>query len=260
MKSLCWVAVLLCQLYASVVLANDRPGTAGDSAELQVATVLQAEHDGRMLLALTRAQSTFERHPQHLLARLTYGRMMVKNGDAAGAIEVLRPLARRAPHDWRVWFWLGSALLLHAELDQAADALDQALVRNGDELAVWIQRAVVEQERQRPEHAEHYLQVAAQMVPEDLNVILNSAYVAERLGRHERAIALYRSFLARSVLRQSHAHLRVDILDRLHALSRYVPGDTSGDNADVAGSVVNPMAATGAVAAEDTQSGDDELF
>ncbi len=239
------VPVCLAILFLNLGLMSGGTALAGSesgsntpplSAELQLASVLQAEHEGRMLLALARARSTFEQYDQHVLARLTYGRLMVKSGDATGAVALLQPLAQQAPQDWHVWFWLGSAWLLQGKLVQAAEALDRALALNGEELAVWVQRAVVEQERGYPQHAEHYLQVAAQLAPENLEVLLNAAHVAEQLGKTGEAIALYRRFLSRSISHRSHASLRPRILERLHALSQSqavaaVTGVSSGDEA-----------------------------
>ena len=223
----------------SVLLAESLPGMA-DSAELRLAAVLQAESEGQLLLALSRAQHTFSDNRQHMLARLAYGRLLVKSGDAGRAVDVLQPLVAGAPADWRPWFWLGSARLLRGELEQSADALDQALARQGEQPALWIQRAIVEQERGRPQVAAHYLQVAASLAPDNPDVLFNYAYASEQAGDSARAAVLYRRFLARSAGSPAHGRLRAQALKRLARVAsvptspaRTVTDAVSGQEASV---------------------------
>lgn len=205
-------------LLPSALLAAP-PAAAPDSAELRLAGVLQAENEGQLLLALSRAQNTFSDHPQHMLARLAYGRLLVKSGDASRAVKVLQPLVAGAPADWRPWFWLGSGQLLQGDLEPAADSLDEALARQGEQPALWIQRAIVEQERGRPVVAAHYLQVAASLAPDNPDVLFNYAYASEQVGDNVRAVLLYRRFLARSAGSPTHGRLRAQALKRLAQLA-----------------------------------------
>ena len=199
---------------------NASSANTGSSVEMEVTSVLQAERGGQLLLALSRARSAFEDYNDYTLARLTYGRLMVKSGDERGAITVLQPLVRSASSDWRPWFWLGTAYLIADDLDNAANALDEALAREGEQTAIWVQRAIVEQERGSPQTAVHYLQVANSISPDDLDVLINYAYAIELVGEYDKALLLYRHFLQRSVTSPEYGGLRSQILQRMHFIEQ----------------------------------------
>lgn len=217
----------LCLLFVLVV--TSRLPYAADvshpngSVEWQLASVMRAEHDGDLLRALSRARDVVDNHRDHVLAQLIYGRLMVKNGDAGGAIAVLQPLLATSSEDWRVWFWLGSAQLMAGDIDNAAVSLDEALSREAGQAALWVQRAIVEQERDNPRAALHYLQVANSIDVDNLDVLFNFAYATEMSGDWHKAATLYRYFLQHSASSVEYAHLRRQALRRLPVLAAHSP-------------------------------------
>ena len=163
--------------------------------DLSLVAALEAENNGQFMKALTLTRALFERDKDHMMARMSYGRLLVKNGKSKKAITVLQPLAKDTLHDWQPWFWLGSAQLLMGELNNAAFSLDEALAREGGIISLWVQRAIVEQERGMPVVALHLLQVADGIEPGNSDVIINYAYASELSGDIKSAAIMYKKFL-----------------------------------------------------------------
>ncbi|MEM9604489.1 MAG: tetratricopeptide repeat protein [Pseudomonadota bacterium] len=128
--------------------------------------------------------------PGHVDARLMLGRLLTMSRRAEQARVVLLPLLNTDNFDWRPWFWAGSAMLQIGELRRAEWMLDQALARNRDVPAIWIQRAIVEQEKGSGESALQLLNEALRLAPDDPHVLLNiavSANTVEGLGSFSEA-------------------------------------------------------------------------
>lgn len=135
---------------------------------------------------------------EHQPCLLLGARIDVRLGKAEAAIEVLETLTAATKANWEIWFWLGSARLLRGELTPAALALDEALARDGDVAEIWIQRALVEQQRGDHRTAIQLLGIASELAPEHPQVLLNLAYSSEALGYVEDARRAYRKFLSRA--------------------------------------------------------------
>ncbi len=93
------------------------------------------------------------------------------------------------------------------KLDQAAKSLDEALQRESSRPALWVQRAVVEQERNSHRTALQLLAVAEQLEPGDPQVLLNTAYSTEVLNDRGKAIKFYRHFLSSNTEHTVMSHL-----------------------------------------------------
>lgn len=185
------------------------------SVEMSLNGVSDAENQGELIVALSRAKAIYDNHPTHPLAALAYGRVLVKNGNSKQAIKTLQPLATETTQDWQPWFWLGSAQLIDGDLVNAANSLDEALAREGQVVALWIQRAIVEQELGNPESAMHMLQVANGIEPNNTDVMVNYAYASEHAGDLAKATMIYKRFLQLSASKPSYGSLRSQILSRL---------------------------------------------
>lgn len=101
---------------------------------------------------------------------------------------------------WEVSFWLGTAYLLDGQLDNAALTLDDALMLETDVVDIWVQRAVVAQQRSQPEVALQLLEVAAQVDGEFSLTYLNAAVAYESLGDEHNARGAYGRFLKLSAV------------------------------------------------------------
>ena len=125
---------------------------------------------------------------------LNFARNAIQQGDLTTAIRRLEAVSSAAT-DWEITFWLGTAYLLDGQLDSAAVTLDETLGLAGDNPEVWVQRAVVEQERERSTVALQFLEVAAQVDAGFPLTYLNAAVAYESLGQTDRARSAYGRFL-----------------------------------------------------------------
>ena len=107
---------------------------------------------------------------------------------------------------------------MNGELDAAAEVLDAALEIKGNVAEVWIQRAVIAQERGQSAVALQLLEVAIQLHPENSVAYLNAGYAYENLGYIDAARAAYGQFLRLSTHEAGNASLRRHVLSRLSGL------------------------------------------
>jgi len=136
-------------------------------------------------------------NPRHTQARLLLGRLLTMSADARRAMHVLGPLLDNNNPDWQPWFWTGTALLQTGQWHQAGQMLDQALIRERQVPAIWVQRAIVEQERGDSESALQLLNAAARLAPNDPSVMLNIAIAASKLpSMHATSEAYYAKYAA----------------------------------------------------------------
>ena len=225
----CFMIILFCYLapvYAVVTVnqetENYETNNLSESTiniESQLAIVINMDDNNQSFKALSLIKRIFNNNQDHVLTRIYYGRLLVKNGDGAKAISILQPLAKQNMNDWRLWFWLGTAQLINGELNNAAFSLDEALAREGDVVSLWVQRAIVEQERGNPNAAVHLLQIADNIEPGNSDVMVNYAYASELSGDINKAIIIYKHFLQITSSNPRYGRLRSQILFRLSQFS-----------------------------------------
>ena len=146
---------------------------------------------------------------------------LIRVGDAARALVLLMPLSETA--GWEPAFWLGTAHLALGEHDAAADYLDASLRSNAELAHIWVQRAIVEQERNRPSSALSLLAVARQLAPDFPDTYINAGYAYETLDQPESARRAYRQFLSLSALQAMPKGRREDVLARLTPGTQALP-------------------------------------
>ncbi len=138
--------------------------------------------------------------------------------DYANAISRLENLD--GSDRWEVPFWLGTAYLLDGQLENAELMLDDALSLQSEVAEIWVQRAVVAQERQQPEIALQFLEVAAQIDERYALTYLNVGIAYESLGDRQNARGAYGKFLKLSAAGNTTSRfrrLRRDVLTRIAA-------------------------------------------
>jgi tetratricopeptide (TPR) repeat protein len=113
----------------------------------------------------------------------------------AEAARNARLLARDFPDRWEAWFWLGTALLARGQTIEADAALEQAGKLNPKVAAVWVQRAVVAQERGDHAAALRLLAEARELSPKSPQIYLNLGYSNDALGLPAEAKRNYRYFM-----------------------------------------------------------------
>ena len=135
--------------------------------------------------------------------------------------EAIHRLSRLSQHHLRedLYFWLGTAHLLKNEYKEAAKALDKAIEIDSTLSHLWIQRAIVEQEKGQPAVALQYLRLAKDL-EEDLspNLVLNTAYAHESLGNYAAARAAYIKYIHLTSEQQESQRLISSVMRRMSAL------------------------------------------
>ena len=105
-------------------------------------------------------------------------------------------LARDFPDHWEPWFWLGTAQLAQGQMDAAEAALEHAARIDPKVARVWIQRAIVAQERGDHAAALKLLNEARELAPKSPQIYLNLGYSNDALGFSAEAEVNYRHFLS----------------------------------------------------------------
>ncbi|MDX8412977.1 MAG: tetratricopeptide repeat protein [Mariprofundales bacterium] len=160
-----------------------------------------------------------KRTPEHARARLMVGKLMIIDGQYDAAWQVMRPLLRPDALDWKPWFWSGTAELMAGKLDAAANHFDESLARDGRVAAVWVQRALVAQERGRYAVAYQLLKVAEAQSPKSVQVMLNIGFTLDALGKSEAASTYYRRYLVQTAGISSQWRSRRSVIARLTELT-----------------------------------------
>ncbi|MDQ6951715.1 MAG: tetratricopeptide repeat protein [Mariprofundales bacterium] len=210
----------------AVVRAKVRPplhsqGAWGVEYDAQVlfAQAKRAQALGQRKQAIALLHQLLLKTPQHARARLLSGQLMIKDGQYDAAWQVLQPLLRPDLLDWKPWFWSGTAELMVGRLDAAANHFDEALARDGRVAAVWVQRALVAQQRGHFAVAYQLLKVAEARAPKSSQVILNLGYTLDAMGHRQQASRYYQRYLVQTAGASSQWKVRKAVLKRLTALN-----------------------------------------
>jgi len=166
--------------------------------------------------ALSLSSYLISLRPANHEARIINARIQVMAGHYDAAAGVLLPLlANKKATDWRPWFWSGTAQLMLGHLEEAASMLNESLARNGSQPAEWVQRSLVEQNRQHYGSALQMLYMADSLQPGNPAVLLNIAWTREAAGDVEQAREAYRAFLTASINNESYINTRLKVIRHL---------------------------------------------
>jgi TolA-binding protein len=127
--------------------------------------------------------------------RLRHAQQLIQAGEYEDAITLLSPLFHDPPMKWQPWFWMGTALLGKGEIDQADQYFLSGLARNDKIPQLWIQRALVAQQRGDFQLAIHELRQAESIAADMPHIHLNMGYAYEQLGNNRMANQYYGKFL-----------------------------------------------------------------
>lgn len=142
-------------------------------------------HDVRATVPLQPSPAKRLRHAQHLIRSEKY----------EDAVALLSPLFHDPPVKWQPWFWMGTALLGKGDMEQADQFFLSGLARNDKVPQLWIQRALVAQQRGDFQLAIHELRQAESIEADIPHIHLNMGYAYERLGNDRLANQYYEKFL-----------------------------------------------------------------
>ena len=127
--------------------------------------------------------------------QLGHAQQLIRSGEYEEAVELLSPLFHDPPVKWQPWFWMGTALLGKGDIEQADQFFLSGLARNDKVPQLWIQRALVAQQRGDYQLAIHELRQAESLESDIPHIHLNMGYAYEQLGNERMANQYYGKFL-----------------------------------------------------------------
>ena len=126
---------------------------------------------------------------------LRQGQHLIQAGKYEEALSILSPLFDNSPTEWEPWFWMGTAYLGKGDLEQADQYFLSGLARNDKVPQMWIQRALVAQQRGEYQLAIHELRQAESLQPDLPHIHLNMGYAYDQLGNERLANQYYGKFM-----------------------------------------------------------------
>ena len=127
--------------------------------------------------------------------RLRHAQQLIQTGKYEDAVALLSPLFHDPPVKWQPWFWMGTALLGQEDWEQADQFFLSGLARNDKIPQLWVQRALVAQQRGNYQLAIHELRQAESLEADLPHIHLNMGYAYEHLGNDRLANQYYGKFL-----------------------------------------------------------------
>ncbi len=152
--------------------------------------------------------------------RLARAQQLIKKRRYSQALTVLQPAFKKPPERWEAWFWMGTAQLGLGHLDEAERSFMEGLARDATIPHLWVQRALVGQQRGQFGEAMEALRQAELLAPELPEVQLNLAFTLETRGNKKLAIEHYHTFLALTEGRPGYRTARKKVLDRVIRLKK----------------------------------------
>ena len=147
--------------------------------------------------------------------RLVKAQLLIEQQSHAEAKEVLEPLFVDPPSTWEPWFWMGTAQLGLGNLGKAEEAFMEGLVRNDTVPYLWVQRAVIAQQRGHYGQAMDALRQAELLDPDLPEVQLNLAYNLEHQGNERLARRHYQQYLSLTEGNLTYHAVRRKVLERM---------------------------------------------
>jgi len=120
-------------------------------------------------------------------------RQAQQTGDAAAVEAVCNAWHMQMPNEAEPCLVLGGLQLRRRRLDEAQQALEQAVRCDDQLLPAWLQLAIVHRAKRQPERELEALKSALAINPYDLLALLAKAGCLERLGRAPEALAAHRA-------------------------------------------------------------------
>ncbi|RMH07823.1 MAG: tetratricopeptide repeat protein [Nitrospirae bacterium] len=146
---------------------------------------------------------------------LVHAQALIKQHRYKQAVAVLSGLFETSPNEWEPWFWMGTAQLGLGNLDEAETAFVEGLARDASRPELWVQRAIVAQQRGRYVEAIEALRQAQLLAPDLPEVHLNLAYSFEQQGLVQLAVRHYRHFLRLTEQKPAYHEARKKVVSRM---------------------------------------------
>ena len=154
---------------------------------------------------------------EHVVGKqLKRARHLINIGSYAEAIDLLKPIIDRKEEIWDTYLLMGAAYVGLDELDYAEEYLRNGLAINGNVPQLWLQYAIIEQQRGRHEAALRILNGPERLAPDIPEVQLNIGYSYDAIGNQKLSIKAYNSFLKLTEGNSAYMMVRHKVLERLH--------------------------------------------
>lgn len=219
MKTFILLIVLSLNLNVKLLAdTNNHSESLNEKKSLTLDQVIQLENSGQSMEALLNVKELYIQDPSKIAYFNTYMRLLIKNNKIEALNTLLNQESTANKNDWQEWqpwFWLGTGQLLLGNINEASFCIDEALAKEGNNPAIWIQKAIIEQEKNNYETAINLLQIADSLEPNNPEVLINYAYAVEKTGKIEKAIQAYNQFLKTSVSQKKWGRLRAQVMLRL---------------------------------------------
>lgn len=150
--------------------------------------------------------------------QLKRARHFIKIRSYAEAIDILKPIIDRQEEIWDTYLLMGAAYLGLGELDYAEMYSEMGLAINGKVPQLWLQCAIVEQQRGKHEAALRILNEAEKLASDIPEVQLNIGYSYDAIGNQKLSAKAYNSFLKLTEGDPAYMMVRYKVLERLHNL------------------------------------------
>jgi len=145
-------------------------------------------------------------------------RLMLMNGRYSAVVEEFQPEFVIPPSRWEPYFIMGSAYLGMGLLDKAEEYLKRGIAIDGRQPRLWLQLAIISQQRGNNSTALRILQEAEKLGPSLPETQLNIGYSSDALGDTNTAAKAYRLFLSLTEGDSSYVEARTEVLKRLGEL------------------------------------------
>ncbi len=150
--------------------------------------------------------------------QISRAKNLIMTGSYTEAIDMLKTIIGRSEGTWDTYLLIGTAYLGSGELDNAEAYLDMGLAINANIPQLWLQRAIVEQQRGNHEIALQILHETESIAPDMPEVQLNIGYSYDIIGNKNLSAKAYLSFLRLTEGNRAYMMVRHKILKRLQHL------------------------------------------
>lgn len=147
--------------------------------------------------------------------RLNFVKDLLNDSLYSDAVDNLQPLFDTPPIVWEPYLLMGTAYLGLGDLEVADSYFKRGLAIDAKRPRLWLQRAVVAQQRDDHGTALEILHKVETLAPRMPEIKLNIGYSNDVLGKKDDAAKAYQSFLALTESRRDYFTLRRQVFQRL---------------------------------------------
>ncbi len=153
--------------------------------------------------------------PEDPAVLINRGRHQVRVGSYKEAVNTLMPVFDSDNVGWEAYFLIGTAYLGSGNLELSEKYLELGLAIDGRRSGLWLQRAIVAQQKNDHDKALETLYYLKTISPKMPEVYLNIGYSSDVLGKRKKAKEAYQSFLDLTENNHAYLDIRKQVLKRI---------------------------------------------